>query len=107
MGDRISVQFRNGNRTSVVFFSHWDGRDLLKAVKAYYKERGMADNKEHMMPLDRKEPNTVMVDFIVWYMAEVGNSRVENNYYLGATSNDGDNSDNGHWVFDLAVGDFE
>lgn len=30
MGNRISFQFKNGQDKSVVFFSHWDGKSLLK-----------------------------------------------------------------------------
>jgi hypothetical protein len=45
------------------------------------------------------EPNTVMVDFIRFLT--VGMTRVERSLYLGATENDGDNSDNGHHEIDL------
>jgi hypothetical protein len=43
-----------------------------------------------------------MVDFITSFCV----SRVNSNYYLGATELDGDNSDNGHYIFDLKKGTY-
>ena len=104
MGDRISISFKNGEDESVVFFSHWDGMELKGAVEKYVKELQTGLNPNGVEPIDRLEPETVMVDFIRWYLKDSG--RVEGNYYLGKNSEDGDNSDNGHWTFDLVKGKF-
>ena len=107
MGDRVSISFRHGKDESVAFFSHWDGRDLVKAAQKYARAlKVLADSKGEkgvIMPLDRMDPGTVMVDFIRVYTKKM--KVVDSNYYLGATCNDGDNSDNGHWTIDLETGD--
>lgn len=54
------------------------------------------------MPIDRLEPPTVMTDFIRWYTKDRG--RIESSIYLGKDEKDGDNSDNGHYTFDLKNG---
>lgn len=106
MGDRISIQFKNGRDKSVVLFSHWDGLTMLNMVKDYFKELkrefvyNAIDEKSNVRePLDRLEPETIMVDFIRWFTK--GMDRVTSNYYLGKTENDGDNSDNGHHIIDV------
>ena len=105
MGDRISIQFKNGNETSIVFFSHWDGKEMINAVNRYIavlKKEVLANRIEEnniRFPLDRLEPNIVMLDFIRWFAKDLG--RINSNYYLGKDQNDGDNSDNGNWVYDL------
>ena len=102
MGDRISIQFANGSEKSVALFSHWDGRSFLKVVNSYLKEYRKTHKKgAQMMPLDRFEPNTVMLDFIR-YLATTNYlpKTIESNYYLGKDEDDGDNSDNGNFVID-------
>jgi len=113
MGDRISFQFKNGDELSVAFFSHWDGKSILSMVKQYFKEfvrRRMVDNLGderafpfNALPLGRGEPNTMMLDFIVWFFKEMGRETVDSNYYLGKDDCDGDNSDNGNFIFDVPV----
>ena len=49
--------------------------------------------------MTRWNPPPWMVDFIRWLTE--GQSRVTDDLYLRATPNDGDNSDNGHWIVDL------
>ena len=117
MGDRISIQFRKkadyiGMKksknveydTSIAFFSHWDGKTLIKVVNTYadglqawLAKEGKDTVRE---PLHRLQPDTVMVDFIVWF-GKTQEGRITGNYYLGKDANDGDNSDNGNWVYDL------
>ena len=101
MGDRISIQFKNGCETSVVLFSHWDGRELLNKALKYIKTIESGE----LYPLSRKEPNTVMVDFIRHLTRDM--ERVTDNYYLGKDEDDGDNSNNGHFVIDLITGEIE
>ena len=124
MGDRISIQFESkgdyidkkgkwissddkehDGRTdkSVAFFSHWDGLGLTLEAVNYAKEliEGIETKKISANgPLGRFEVNTVMVDFIRYFIRD----RVESNYYLGVDSDDGDNSNNGNWIIDLDNG---
>jgi len=101
MGDRISISFKNGTEESVVLFNHWEGIYFKKNIENYYKEL-KKDINGQTMPLDRLEPNTVMIDFIRWLTKD--EKRIESSIYLGADEFAGDNSDNGHWTFDLLKG---
>lgn len=107
MGDRISIQFVNRGRQSVAFFSHWDGMLLKKKAKDYAhqllmdKANGVIDSSS---PLFRLEPNVVMVDFICHYLHDMG-PRIDDAYYLGADSRDGDNGDNGNFLIHLDMVD--
>lgn len=98
MGDRVSISFRNGDCESVTLFSHWDGSGFAYIALEYAKL--LKEPEDSMMyPLDRLEPETVMVDFIRYLTKDM--ESVRSNYYLGATPKDGDNSDNGHFIIDL------
>lgn len=99
MGDRISISFKMEDDESISFFSHWEGLELLEEVKLYLKQLGKYDPKIQMMPRDRREPNTIMLDFIIYKFRDT--TKIESGYYLGKDKNDGDNSDNGHWIIDL------
>ena len=104
MGDRISIQFRNGKRKSVVLFSHCGGLAVKEEAEAYAKSLAACNQKAEgrgVTPLQRLQPNTVMVDFIR-HMTE-GMDAVEQDLYLGVDKDDGDNSDNGHFIIDLAA----
>jgi hypothetical protein len=100
MGDRISVRFVSGDGfyKSATLFSHWDGRGLLENVQQYLNEL-YEDNSKPNYPLGRKEPETVMVDFIRWLTKT--EERIYSNYYIAPSPEDGDNSDNGH--FDIVL----
>ena len=98
MGDRISIQFENGGDKSVVLFSHWGGKEFLKEARKYVKEL-KAERKGRSTPLDRLEPETVMVDFIRHITKD--EERIDSDLYLGFTETDGDNSDNGHFIINL------
>lgn len=104
MGDRVSIQFVNGDEKSVVLFSHWGGMDFVEEAKVYIN---ILQNEKHNFkgnPLGRLEPNTVMVDFIRHLVSNIDNltsGRVMSDLYLGATEEDGDNSDNGHFEIQL------
>jgi hypothetical protein len=97
MGDRISIRFVDGadySRKSATLFSHWDGTTLLNRVERYLDELYDEREGDHY-PIDRKEPDTVLVDFI--RDLTTGEGRIKSNYYLVPTPKDGDNSDNGHY----------
>ena len=112
MGDRVSIAFKDGAEESVVLFNHWGGREFMKEARQYIRDLRQeiaADKKKggHMEsgPLGRLEPNTVMVDFVRHITKD--KNRVESSLYFGATENDGDNSDNGHFKINVHTGDDE
>ena len=96
MGDRVSIQFKNGKETSIVLFSHWGGMDFVKNAKQYVKELKAEVGTKEVNPLDRLEPDVVMVDFIRHITKNL--NRVESDLYVAKTENEGDNSDNGHHI---------
>jgi len=98
MGDGISMQIQTGRDKSVVFFSHWMGKRLIAKFDEYVLElKDECGVGKSCLPIDRREPNTVLVDFIRYFTNDM--DRIESDFYLGATEKDGDNSDNGHWLF--------
>lgn len=99
MGDRVSIQFENDGEKSVVLFNHWGGMEFVKYARRYAEKLKHDVGTRETKPLDRLEPNTVMIDFIRDIVK--GEDRVESSLYLGATENDGDNSDNGHHIIKL------
>jgi hypothetical protein len=102
MGDRVSISFSDGREVSVVLFSHWGGMGFVKQAQDYIKELNeyiRTKPKGISFPLDRKEPSTVMVDFIRHITKN--EERIESDLYLGAIPEDGDNSDNGHFIIDV------
>jgi len=99
MGDRVSIQFKRGKELSVVLFDHWGGMGRVTHAQKYADELKMLSRQIGSMPLGRREPQTVMVDYIRDITFNL--PRVESSLYIGATENDGDNSDNGHHVISL------
>jgi hypothetical protein len=95
MGNRISIRFvSEGDYKSATLFSHWDGEELLEKVQIYL-DNLYSELEGSIYPLNRKEPETVMVDFIRWLTK--AEERIYSNYYIVPTPDDGDNSDNGHY----------
>jgi len=105
MGDRISISFKNKKSESVVLFNHWGGREFLGVVKDYLKEIGEYDKNIIQTPFNRREPETIMVDFIRWLTKD--EKRIDSTIYLGKDQEDGDNSDNGHFTINLETGEIE
>lgn len=99
MGDRISIQFKNRDELSVCLFSHWDGQQLLDKVYEYTQSLKQITNDSISKPLDRLEPQTIMVDFIRFLTKDM--KIVKSNYYLGRDEYDGDNSNNGNFIINL------
>lgn len=102
MGDRVSIQFKKGEDKSVVLFSHWGGMEFVETAKEYVsmlKAECKASETPDDLPLGSLDPETVIVDFIRYITKDM--ERVESTLYLGATSDDGDNSDNGHHIIEL------
>lgn len=108
MGDRISIQFKNRDSKSIVLFSHWGGKEFLKIARRYTKELIAEVGEEESYPLDRLEPKTVIVDFIRYLLEQkevyLSKGRIASGIYFGKDENDGDNSDNGHFVITLKKG---
>jgi hypothetical protein len=107
MGDRVSIQFQNGDDKSVVLFSHWGGMQEVALAKQYVKELKYEFKGSTMWPLERMETGTVMIDYIVRYVSKMvqKNGHIMSSYYLAASPAEGDNSDNGHWIIDLQTGE--
>ncbi len=117
MGDRVSVSFINKNtdsigdqRTetieSIAIFDHWGGKSFPALAQTYANEL-RAEQKEGGVsyPLDRREPDTVILDFIRWLFVNghiKPEERIKTRFYLGKDENDGDNSDNGHYAIDIS-----
>lgn len=99
MGDRVSVSFRKDGRESVSLFSHWGGVEFAAEAEAFARKLEKEKSGNNFAPLDRLEPDTVMVDFIRHLTKDM--ERVESDLYLGKDSNSGDNGDNGHFIIDL------
>jgi len=99
MGARTSISFKNGKEESITLFSHWGGDEFpMKAIR--YAEKLMKAKKgKQFSPIDRLEPNTVMVDFIREITKNL--EEVDGDLYLGKDQYDGDNSDYGHHIIKL------
>jgi hypothetical protein len=100
MGDRVSIQFKDETgQVSPVLFSHWGGMGFVKEAEDYAKKLAKEKKGKEMGPLDRLESQTVMVDFI--RDATKNMKEVEGDLYLGRSTREGDNSDNGHHIIKL------
>lgn len=101
MGDRISIQFECDGEKSIYFFHHWAGTKLLVDVKGYVRNLDLVKPKSQFDPINRREPTAIMADFIGWYQRQHPSSTINGNVRVGMEC-DGDNSDNGNyiWSFD-------
>lgn len=108
MGDRISISFRKGDKESVALFSHWEGEDLKESVEKYllWLDENVPKAGQ-TFPLERRQPGIVMLDFTRWLANSQRHAKfrawdpIMSGWHLGQDDMDGDNSDNGHWVYDL------
>lgn len=101
MGNRVSVSFKKDDEESVVLFSHWGGREFAQGAKEYVKQlKKRPHHPNFSTPLSRRDPETVMVDFIRHITKNL--PEVDGDLYLGKDENDGDNSDNGHFTIDVS-----
>lgn len=119
MGDRVSISFMNEidyihdkrREESVPLFNHWGGSDFPKYALDWVKKlkREVNEKKEDNIstPYTRLEPQRVMVLFIADLQKDkqfadyTNEERITHSIYLGKDKNDGDNSDNGHFVIDI------
>ena len=100
MGNRISISFENQGIRSVAIFSHWDGTDFLFMVKDFLEWLKHDVKAPENTPLGRMDPSIVALLFSYWVVKQNG-VIPSSGYYLGKDQNDGDNSDNGHYIVDL------
>ena len=118
MGDRVSISFVQDRseverkmfggpkqEESVVLFNHWGGEQFPKEAVDYLRELHQEKSNFEGDPLGRLEVGTVMVDFMRWFLGGPNilqpQNRVTRTIYLGASPNDGDNSDNGHFTINV------
>ena len=112
MGDRVSIQFRNGEDKSVVLFNHWGGMNFVDYAQTWAKNfqaHVMANwkHKNHSTPITRCEANTMMIQFIASLSGQSEakdynfNQLISHSLYIGKDEQDGDNSDNGHHIIDV------
>ena len=131
MGDRVSISFKdNDGDESVALFHHWGGTRFPKIAQEWFEEfkkeiksqrGGISD------PTTRFEARNIMAQFLQWigknnhYRECSGFEKDENgkaiydkptyrdeqlshSIYFGKNKNDGDNSDNGHYVINTHDG---
>ncbi len=99
MSDSISISFRNGDEESIYLFHRQDGEDFLDRAQEYINN--LPPDEEGGWPLDRREPQFVMVDFI---RIETEGKGPVTYHYVGKDSSEGDNWNNGHFVIDCSLG---
>ena len=102
MGDRISISFKNGDEESVALFSHGWGMLLADEARDYAWEHvlwSFSQPQNGAGPSQRLEPATVLVNFIR-FLAD-SSPEPQEDFHLGRNSEDGDNSDHGHYAIDL------
>ena len=128
MGDRVSISFKeekNDSEESVILFNHWGGVNFPKVAfdwfKDYKKKIDKTAKSNVSTPITRFDSNNVMVQFVQWlgqeghYRECIGFEKEENgeaiydkplysdyqisgSLYFGKNTEDGDNSDNGHYT---------
>jgi hypothetical protein len=123
MGDRVSLSFQQKaewyvNRKkeehleqSPALFHHWGGTHFPKFAFQWFKDVKEKYGKSGGDPFTRMEPRNLMVQFIAHLrnheelrydtLDETDDELLSYSIYLGKDSNDGDNSDNGHYIIDV------
>ena len=120
MGDRVSLSFQQENEwwvnkkkekhmdQSPALFHHWGGTHFPKFAFQWFKNVKAKYAKHGGDPFTRMEPRNLMVQFIAHLrnhedlrygtLDETDDELLSYSIYLGKDSNDGDNSDNGHYT---------
>ena len=126
MGDRVSISFKdNDGGESISIFHHWGGTEFPKVAlewfKGFKKDINSTAKENSSDPTTRFEARNIMAQFLQWigknnhYREISGFEKDENgkaiydkptyrdeqlshSIYFGKNKNDGDNSDNGHYV---------
>ena len=126
MGDRVSISFKDNEENSVSLFHHWGGTHFPKYAFEWFKmlkEQLKKETSKGSTPTTRFEPRTMMAQFVS-HMGRskhfkenkgfgktngksdftkpiVSESELSHSVYFGKDSEDGDNSDNGHYTIDV------
>lgn len=86
MNNPISISFKHHKyEESINFHSQHDGNELLQQIQDYIQEL-QEENMQPNTPLGRKEPTTVILDFIIWYIGDQEGN--EDNYSLTNTKSE-------------------
>ena len=121
MGDRVSISFQQETEwyvkrkkekhmeQSPALFHHWGGTHFPKFAFQWFKNVKAKYAKHGGDPFTRMEPRNLMVQFIahlrnhdeLCYDYGTDDQLLSYSIYLGKDSNDGDNSDNGHYLIDV------
>lgn len=125
MGDRVSIQFQDKDGdSSICLFHHWGGKWFPHFAGAWYMLHKEKVDTTKGTPLSRFEARNVMVQFIQslsrynsmrgikGFSGDYDNPKIDyydsvisHSIYTGATPDDGDNSDNGHYTIRTDTGD--
>ena len=100
MGDRVSIQLQQDQEKSVVLFSHWGGMPFVKWAKREVPRIILQAEGLINGPVSRGEPNSVMVELAYRARRRIkpDDDPITGDLYFGVNENDGDNSDNGHYI---------
>ena len=122
MGDRVSIQFKdNDEDKSPVLFHHWGGTYFPKFALTWFRELKSKLKQNDYDPITRLESRNMLVQFIshlksreelrecigfekdeqekdIFNKPIYSDELLSHSIYLGTNENDGDNSDNGHYV---------
>ena len=126
MGDRVSISFKDhDDDESIVLFHHWGGVDFPKLAlewfKGFKKDINSTAKENSSNPTTRFEARNIMAQFVAYLSSrsdmkecmgfekdKKGKSlfnkpiyhqfNLTHSLYFGKNKNDGDNSDNGHYV---------
>ena len=118
MGDRVSISFVNEinylheqrREESIALFNHWGGKEFPQYALNWVKKlkREVLQRRPNIStPYTRLDPQNVMVLFIADLQKDkqfadyTNKERITHSSYLGKDKNDGDNTDNGHFVIDI------
>jgi len=128
MGDRVSISFKDSDDgESPALFHHWGGTDFPKNALAWFKafkSKSEAESKANWStPISRLEARIMLAQFLSYLGKEKVERQVKklvyndgdnltsgvkevlydedvlsDSIYMGVDKNDGDNSDNGHYI---------
>ena len=118
MGDRVSISFVNDvdyindkvREESVPLFNHWGGKEFPQYALNWVRKlkREVNEKKENIStPYTRLDPQNVMVLFIADLQKDkrfadyTNEERINYSIYVGKDTKDGDNSENGLFLFDI------
>lgn len=102
MGNRCTIQFKTGDETSISFYAHWDGLDLVNEAKEFAtrltEEMPALRMQEGSVPLTRYEPGIVLLNFIASKFT-MWNGWISRSYNLSAGYQE--QFDAGHHIIEL------